>query len=102
MIAQCVNQLGLAHRGPPFDAEFPRALNQVRLGPVVVGRALAALGANLAAGAASCRVSDPGRLFLAVPLFPELLVSLLILNLRPGHRHAPSWLPGVPPSALPG
>src|SRR5258708_8103982 len=91
VVSQRANELGLAHRGPTVDADLSRAFDPVRLGPVVVSRALAALLGDLAAGAPGRRVGDPRRLLLALALLAELLVGLLLLNLGPGHRGHPSF-----------
>src|ERR1700735_2641852 len=85
VVAEGADQLGLRHRGAALDAEFAGALDQVVLGPVVVGRALAALGPDLLARAGCGRVRDPGGFFLAVPLAPQRAVRLLVLDLGPGH-----------------
>jgi hypothetical protein len=42
MIPEGLDQLGLGHRRAALDADFPGPPEQVRLGPVVVGTALAA------------------------------------------------------------
>src|SRR3981081_4654906 len=90
VVSQRAHELGLAHRGPAADPDLPRTLDQVRLGPVVVGRALAALLADLAAGAAGRRIGDPRRLLLALALVTQLLICLLVLDLTPGHGGPPS------------
>src|SRR5260370_37970052 len=86
VVSQRANELGLAHRGPTLDADLSRAFDQVRLGPVVVSRALAALLGDLAAGAPGRRGGAPRRLLPALALLAERLVGLLVLNLRPWHR----------------
>src|SRR5260221_12074925 len=72
VVSQRANELGLAHRGPTLDADWSRAFDQVRLGPVVVSRALPALLANSPAGSPARRVAAPRRLPLAIPPPPGL------------------------------
>src|ERR1700683_1855381 len=48
VVTEGVDQLSLGHRGAALDADLPGPLDQVLLGPVVVGTALAALAAYLA------------------------------------------------------
>jgi hypothetical protein len=47
VVAERRDQLGLRHRGPALDADLASALDQVILGPVVVGRALPPVGPDL-------------------------------------------------------
>src|SRR5258708_35420112 len=67
VVSQRANELGLVHRGPALDADLSRAFDQVRLGPVVVSRALAALLGDSPAGPPGPRGARPRRLPLPLP-----------------------------------
>src|SRR5258706_267251 len=89
MIPEGLDQLCPGHRRAALDADLPGPPDQVRLGPVVVGTALAALSAHPAARGGGRLVRDPGRFFLARALAAELGVHLFVFDLRSGH--------GLPP-----
>src|ERR1700749_4353768 len=85
VVSQGLDQLRLGHGRATLDANLPGLLDQVLLAPVVVGAALAALAAHLAARTARGRVRDPRRLVLALAALAELLIRFLVLDLRPRH-----------------
>src|SRR5215472_10645759 len=85
VVSQRLDQFRLGHRRAALDADLPGPLNQVLLAPVLIRTALAALAADRAARAARSRVRDPRRLFLALAPVAELLIRLLVLDLRSGH-----------------
>src|SRR5271165_2110823 len=85
MIPEGLDQLCLGHRRAALDADLPGPPEQVRLGPVVVGTALAALATHPAARGGGRLVRDPGRFFLARALTAELGVHLFVLDPRSRH-----------------
>ena len=80
-----------------LDVELLGPIIEMGLGPVVVGRALAAPGPDFLARAGRRGVGDPGRLLLAVPLAPQRAVRLLVLDLSSGH----TWPPPVSDALYP-
>src|SRR5580692_2728585 len=85
VIPECFDQRCLSHRGAALNADLPGPLEEVRLGPVVVGAALAALAPHPAARGGGRGIRDPGRLFLAFSVAAEFGVGLLVLDLCSGH-----------------
>src|SRR6266567_4927170 len=85
VIPEGFDQLCLGHRGAALDADFPGPLEEIRLGPVVVGAALAGLAPHPAARGGGRGIRDPGRLFLAFSVAAEFPVGLLVLDLCSGH-----------------
>src|SRR6266705_4112698 len=85
MIPEGLDQLCPGHRRAALDADLPGPPEQVRLGPVVIGTALAAFAAHPAARDGGRLVRDPGRFFLARALAAELGVHRFVFDLRSGH-----------------
>src|SRR5690606_3335242 len=85
VVAQSVHQLGLVHRGPALHADLAGALQELVLRPVLVRGALAAPAADRLLALGRGGVRDPRGLLLALALVSELLVRLLVLDLRSGH-----------------
>jgi hypothetical protein len=95
-VTKGVDELRLAHRRPAFNAYLTGPFHQICLGPVLISRAPATLRPDLSAGTPRRRIGNPSRLFLAFAAFPKLLVCLLVLDLRSGHRHLLSLSAGPP------
>src|SRR5436190_1394624 len=80
VVPQGVDQLALVHVRTALDPDLGRALAQLVNGAVLVVLGLPALATDILA--ARLGVGDPGRLLLALPMLPQLLVELVVLHGR--------------------
>src|SRR6478609_1365229 len=91
VVAQLGDQLALVLLGVAGESQLLRALLQLGHRPVVVRPGLTTLASHRRAPSCRCRVGDPRRLLLGVALVTQLLVQLLILQLRFPCRHVRSF-----------
>src|SRR3546814_1853210 len=90
MGADGVDQLVLLHLRPPLYADRAGAIEEVVLGPLLVGGALPALLQRVALRIGS-GIGDPRRLLLVHALAAQLFVALVVLDLLAvALRHGPA------------